>query len=246
MRRHDRDDRRKREDRHRSDSQDSRRERGDRERGGGEWESTPSRRQAPPRCLRPWLQQTRLGPIKVPQKIAGNFHGVACPFSGMVLLEWCPQAGASRCLCPWVLASACSMRPQLQQHRAGNACWPQRASGPSGCLAGLLHEPCSAAITAWSISQQGLPGQCQPSNKAKSAGTGRHDGDSVWDSTPRRHEREWERTPSRDGGTPRGRMHTGGSAWEASPSPALTPIRAGSAAGMTGTAAVLSKESARV
>ena len=88
---------------------------------------------------------------------------------------------------------------------------------------------------------QDLPGQCQLSNKAESAGTGRHDGDSEWDSTPRRHEREWERTPSRDGGTPRGRMHTGGSAWEASPSPALTPIRAGSAAGMTGTAAVLCK-----
>ena len=162
MRRHDRDDRREREDRHRSDSQDSRRERDDRERGGGEWESTPSRRQAPPRCLRPWLQQTRLGPIKVPQKIAGNFHGDACSFSGMVLLEWCPQAGTFRCLCPWVLASACSMRPQLQQHHAGNACWPQRASGPSGCLAGLLHEPCSAAFTAWSISHRVCQGNASP------------------------------------------------------------------------------------
>ena len=246
MRRHDRDDRRERDDRHRSDSRDSRRERGDRERRGSEWESTPSRRQAPLNACAHGGSKPHWALSKPPKNITGNFYGAARSFSGMVLLEWCPQAGASRCLCPWMPASACSMRPQLQQHRAGNACWPQRASGPSGCLAGLLHEPCSRSIHGMVNQPQGLPGQCQPSNKAESAGTGRHDGDSEWDSTPRRHEREWERTPSRDGGIPRGRMHTGGSAWEASPSPALTPIRAGSAAGMTGAAAVLSKESARV
>lgn len=150
---------------------------------------------------------TRAAGTRTP--IAGSCKGMD---EGMGSLSGSPHHPAGRLPVPGLGGHMMiCLLPAATAARQAQAC-----HAPSCAL--CFQNKCSAAArAAWAV--------------MTSAYGCRH-GRSEWEATPSRSEREWEMTPRRGGSqTPGTRPHTG-SAWEVGHSPALTPIRAGSAAGV--------------